>query len=74
LQMAKKENRLLANRKNQLAKIQETRDLTSLEEQEVNWLIERSIQVNSAVKSHKDEVYDPLIVLYGSSMGDLLDY
>lgn len=74
LQMAKKENRLLLSRTNELTKLQETRALTSLEELERDWLVERTTQVGSAIQSHKDEVYDPLIGLYGSSMVDLLDY
>jgi len=74
LQMAKKEKRSVFSRVNQLAKIQESRTLTSLEEQEREWLTERGDQIGSAIESHKEEVYDPLIGLYGSSMGDLLDY
>jgi hypothetical protein len=74
LQMAKKEKRSVFSRVNQLAKIQESRTLTSLEEQEREWLTERGGQIESAIESHKEEVYDPLIGLYGSSMEDLLDY
>ena len=74
LQTAKKEKRSLLSRQNKIVELQKTRDLTSIEEQERLWIIERTTQVTSAMESHKDEVYDPLIGLYGSSMGDLLDY
>lgn len=74
LQSAKKENRTIFSRTNQLAKLQQTRELTDIERQELSWLSERSVKIGSAIESHKDEVYNPLIELYGNTMTDLLDY
>lgn len=71
LQMAKVESRKIFSRINQLTKKQ---DLTELEKQEVAWLTTRQTQIKSAVESHKEEVYDPIVELYGSSIEDLLDY
>ena len=74
LQSAKRENRIIFSRSNELVKIQDTRSLTDIEQQEFDWISGRAIKIDSAINSHKDQVYNPLIELYGSTMTDLLDY
>lgn len=74
LQMAKIQKRDIEARLSVLAKIDQDRGLTSLEEAEGEWIVNREKQIESALQSYKDEIYDPLIVLYGSSMRDLLNY
>ncbi len=74
LQLAKNENRIILSRSSELAEIQNTRSLTDIEQQEFDWISNRALEINSAIESYKDEVFDPLIGLYGSTMTNLLDY
>ena len=51
-----------------------TDDEKTLMKQEKAWLGDRLGQIESAQTSYKEEVYAPLIGLYGNSMRELVDY
>ena len=46
---------------------QQSSELSSIENLELQWLVERQGQISSAQESFKDDLFTPLIELYGSS-------
>lgn len=73
--LARSESRSVKSRLNALVKKSGSESLTSTEQAEQIWLTERLQQISAAQDAFKEDVFTPLIELYGSSYVDTLkDY
>ena len=59
--------RAINGRLNAIRTRQQSSELSSIENLELQWLVERQGQISSAQESFKDDLFTPLIELYGSS-------
>ena len=57
----------ISGRLNAIRARQQSSELSSIENLELQWLVERQGQISSAQESFKDDLFTPLIELYGSS-------
>ena len=70
--LARSESRAVQSRLNALIKKSESEALTSTEQTEQIWLTQRIEQISAAQDAFKEDVFTPLIELYGSSYMDTL--
>jgi len=72
---ARGESRLINRRLNTLRKKQEDQSIGSTEQLELSWLVDRLVMIKSAQDSFKDDVFTPLIELFGASyINTVTDY
>jgi hypothetical protein len=72
---ARAESRIINGRLNTLRKKQEDQSISSTEQLELSWLVDRLGMISSAQDSFKDDVYTPLIELFGASyINTVTDY
>ena len=72
---ARGESRIINGRLNTLRKKQEDQSISSTEQLELSWLVDRLGMISSAQDSFKNDVYTPLIELFGASyINTVTDY